>query len=123
LVVGFVFELGAQSSWLESFLKDVPANFSSPSKPVNLRGVYPRSGSDVGKFVQYTGSLTTPPCLEGVEFHIFTAPLTLSFDQLSKLSSPARPTNRAIQSLNSRVVHTNVCSLNCNNQKQHCHFK
>lgn len=35
-------------------------------------------------YVQYSGSLTTPPCSEGLLWHVFTKPQTLSLKQLRK---------------------------------------
>lgn len=126
-VAGFMFEIGTANKWLDSFFRDLPPNATSASRVVDLNGVYPVVGNSPGKFVQYTGSLTTPPCREGVEFHIFTAPQTISQEQLDRypflLSPPSHPTNRAIQPLNGRVIYTNDCPLNCNEQRQHCHAR
>jgi carbonic anhydrase len=49
-----------------------------------------------------TGSLTTPPCSEGVRWHVLRTPLTVSVTQLHMFPFPmnARPP----QPLNGRVV-------------------
>lgn len=33
-------------------------------------------------YVTYEGSLTTPPCSEGLLWHVFTTPVTISLEQV-----------------------------------------
>jgi carbonic anhydrase len=53
---------------------------------------------------RYTGSLTTPPCTEGVEWFVMTEPVEISAEQLATLASVSGPNNRPVQPLNGRVV-------------------
>jgi carbonic anhydrase len=61
------------------------------------------------QFYTYAGSLTTPPCSEGVIWYILSKPLGISKDQLIQLkalnqSNESYPNNnRLLQNLNSRV--------------------
>jgi len=64
-------------------------------------------------FYNYPGSLTTPPCSEGVNWHVFRNPITMSREQLDILIGALRGlekasmfgnTNRPVQPLNGRVV-------------------
>jgi carbonic anhydrase len=50
----------------------------------------------------YQGSLTTPPCSEGVEWTVFDRPIELSERQLSLLTSVYSGTNRPLQPLGAR---------------------
>ncbi|NDG88332.1 MAG: hypothetical protein EBY15_10370 [Gammaproteobacteria bacterium] len=56
------------------------------------------------QFFTYAGSLTTPPCAEGVNFYIFTQPITISSDQLAALKKLYDNNNRNTQPLNGRVL-------------------
>ncbi len=56
------------------------------------------------QFFTYAGSLTTPPCSEGINFYIFSQPITISAEQLAALKNLDNNNNRAIQPLNGRVV-------------------
>ncbi|GFH15732.1 carbonic anhydrase 1 small chain, partial [Haematococcus lacustris] len=51
----------------------MPANMT-----LNMQAMLPRNRT----YVQYSGSLTTPPCSEGVLWHVFTNPVTISLRQL-----------------------------------------
>lgn len=56
-------------------------------------------------YYRYDGSLTTPPCTEGVTFYILKAPLTLGSDQVRAFpfEANARPT----MPLNGRKIYSN----------------
>lgn len=52
----------------------------------------------------YSGSLTTPPCSEGVRWHVMQQPLTLSTEQLAALTAIYDGNNRPVQPLNDREL-------------------
>lgn len=52
----------------------------------------------------YAGSLTTPPCTEGVRWVVFATPVVLGQDQIDRLSSAYHANNRPVQSLDGRTV-------------------
>jgi carbonic anhydrase len=53
---------------------------------------------------RYDGSLTTPPCSEGVKWIVMTTPITLSQPQLEKLTSILHDDSRPVQRLEGRTV-------------------
>lgn len=53
---------------------------------------------------RYSGSLTTPPCSEGVEWVVMTTPVELSAAQLDKLKSVFAANNRPVQPINGRQI-------------------
>lgn len=55
---------------------------------------------------RYDGSLTTPPCSEGVKWIIMTTPIQLSAQQIGSFQNIIRGNNRPVQPLNGRVVVT-----------------
>ena len=52
----------------------------------------------------YMGSLTTPPCSEGVQWLVLRDPVSLTKQQIEAFSSRIGPNNRPTQSLNGREV-------------------
>jgi carbonic anhydrase len=65
------------------------------------------------QFIHYTGSLTTPPCTEGVAWYILQTPIEMSEDQIRILkgalnqlasASSAGTNNRPTQPLNARTI-------------------
>ncbi|MFN5745654.1 MAG: carbonic anhydrase [Methylococcaceae bacterium] len=60
------------------------------------------------QFYTYAGSLTTPPCREGINFYVFAQPITISADQLTALKNIYNNNNREVQPLNGRVVTTTM---------------
>merc|ERR1712003_374702 len=62
-------------------------------------------------YYAYRGSLTTPPCSEGVYWHLLKEPVTASVDQvinfqnvLAETSEGIRSNNRSPQPINGREV-------------------
>jgi carbonic anhydrase len=61
---------------------------------------------DVGTgFYQYDGSLTTPPCSEGVKWYIRKTPTTLSKEQIAAFAEVYDHNNRPLQALNERMLY------------------
>lgn len=55
---------------------------------------------------RYTGSLTTPPCSEGVQWIVMTTPVQLSADQIAAFKGVMRANNRPPQPRNGRAIAT-----------------
>jgi len=87
----------------------VTHSFQAPTG--NLLSLIP----DDRTFYHYSGSLTTPPCSEGVMWHVFRQPVTMSKEQISifltalnslKYASETGTSNRPVQPLNERTVYS-----------------
>ncbi|MDE0427285.1 MAG: carbonic anhydrase family protein [Candidatus Poribacteria bacterium] len=53
---------------------------------------------------RYTGSLTTPPCSEGVKWFVLTTPIEMSHSQVAAFKSIMSGNNRPVQPLNGRKL-------------------
>jgi carbonic anhydrase len=60
------------------------------------------------QFFRYMGSLTTPPCTEGVIWTIFTNQIPIKEESLNQLrQNIMRKVYRPVQSINNRTVFRN----------------
>ncbi|KAJ3366294.1 hypothetical protein GGF31_008103 [Allomyces arbusculus] len=98
-VVGFLIDATEVDNPLFSQLLDyIPKNKSEPAAPLRdgTLDTTPFVAATKGDFFTYSGSLTTPPCTEGVTWLVPASPLQMSVKQLKKLEEvigfTARPT-------------------------------
>ena len=101
-VVGILLEEGAENTAFDPFVNNLPTE-KSDAKDTGIK----INASDLLPVVQttfrYSGSLTTPPCSEGVSWLVMTTPFELSAAQLEKLAGLFEGNNRPVQELNNRT--------------------
>lgn len=104
LAVVVLFRVGAENPLLASLLPLIPAradgDHTLPGKTVDARGLLPASHG----YYRYQGSLTAPPCTEGVDWIVMKQPLELSTAQLARYRQRFADNARAVQPLHQRVV-------------------
>ena len=71
----------------------------SPNGQAPDEGVQPLSG-----YYSYDGSLTTPPCSEGVKWIVLTTPVQMSGAQIAAFKAIVHTNNRPVQPLNGREL-------------------
>ncbi len=94
-VLGLMFEEGEANPQLQAMLDNVDGAVS-----IDLAAMLPAS-LDVYNFA---GSLTTPPCSEGVNWHVATTPVTASKEQIEALNGLMGNNARPVQPLNDRKL-------------------
>lgn len=94
-VLGVLFEEGEANAALQTMIDNVGA-----STEMNIAGMLPTAFTAYN----YPGSLTTPPCTEGVNWHLLTTPITASAEQIAALNGMMGNNARPVQPLNDRVV-------------------
>lgn len=103
-VVAVLLRQGIENPFLRSLWANLPAEKEKEKVvekvSINAASLLPKSRA----YYTFAGSLTTPPCSEGVRWLVLTAPVDLSASQVARFdkiySNNARPT----QPLNGRVV-------------------
>lgn len=101
-VVGVLVEEGPASDAVAPVLAEAPAEEGAeadPSAEVDAAGLLP----DSSRTFRYDGSLTTPPCTEGVKWMVMSEPVTWSGEQLAAFTSLYGGSNRPVQPLGDRV--------------------
>lgn len=105
-VVAVLFKRGAENAALKEIFDNLPATEGKQSLQggFDAAGLLPKSLA----YYAFQGSLTTPPCSEGVAWHILKQPLEISDRQLAAFKKIFRMNARPVQALNARqVVETN----------------
>jgi len=103
-VVAVMFDEGAEHAARAELWTEMPEK-AGEKRPLthNIRGeaLMPASRD----YYRYTGSLTTPPCTEGVVWLVLKEELTASKAQIAHFASIMHhPNNRPVQPTNARVV-------------------
>lgn len=88
---------------LWSHLPTAPGQKEEISAMINAGGLLP---ADRGYWT-YMGSLTTPPCTEGVRWFVLEQPITISREQLAQFTRLYRMNSRPLQDRNGRRIEAN----------------
>lgn len=103
-VVGVMFEIGKPNAAIGSILSQVSEkedNAVDLAAPVNIQAMLPARHS----YYRFSGSLTTPPCSEGVAWMVLKTPVTVSSEQEAQMRAAVHQhNNRPLQPLNGRVI-------------------
>lgn len=104
-VAGVLFRLGRANPAVQQFIDAVPARAGDQNYPdttLDLSGLLPSTLSHYS----YPGSLTTPPCTEGVRWLVMSEIQEASREQIDQISTltGSRANNRPVQPLGARTV-------------------
>jgi carbonic anhydrase len=104
-VIGVMFKEGKENSQIAKIWKHMPASsgktYTDSSTKIKAMDLMP---TDKG-YYRFNGSLTTPPCLEGVKWMVMKDALEVSDAQVKKYNKAMHgDTNRSIQPTNARAV-------------------
>ena len=104
-VVGILYQLGEANPAIQAIIDSAPAQGEADTKPTSSLAAdeYLPSGSG---YYAYTGSLTTPPYTEGVQWLVQSEVLEVSEAQVGKLAAltGGGANNRPVQPLNNRQI-------------------
>ena len=105
-VIGVLIEQGAHNAAFDPVWSHLPKAKGAESHlehvKVNVDDLLPTTRTSY----RYDGSLTTPPCSEGVKWFVMTTPVQLSADQIAAFTALVKENNRPVQPLNGRAVVT-----------------
>lgn len=107
LVVGYFLKKGTANPFFESVLSNWPTTKETEvttTTSVNLTSILPADK----RYYSYVGSLTTPPCSQGVTFFILKSTLEISSPQLDAFKVHYDHDARPVQLLNSRLIYEDI---------------
>jgi carbonic anhydrase len=104
-VVAVLFEKGASANpVIEAMASVIPKKEGPPQKheaiQINIADLLPKDK----KYFTYQGSLTTPPCTEGVRWIVLKTPVAITEKALSQITTLYPENARPLQPLNGRKV-------------------
>ncbi|WP_159650483.1 carbonic anhydrase [Vibrio atypicus] len=101
-VVAVFFKLGESNSTLAKLLQNIPSKDQNIAikVPFDANALIPRDK----EYYRFSGSLTTPPCSEGVRWLVFKDVQSISPEQVKQFANVMGENNRPIQALNARVI-------------------
>lgn len=102
-VVAVLFEEGGANPIIEQVFSSMPAHGAEPVKlagTLNPEALLPKDRT----YFAYTGSLTTPPCSEGVLWHVIKQPVGISAAQIAAFKALYPMNARPVQPLNGRTI-------------------
>lgn len=100
LVVGVLVGEGAAHPTLETLFRTLPAQHEALELTCDPATLMPPT---LG-YLTYEGSLTTPPCTEGVTWVVLATPIQASADQLARFAERFQHNNRPTQPRADRAV-------------------
>jgi carbonic anhydrase len=102
-VVAILFTEGQSNPLIKnifSYLPKTKGEEETPDVTFNVSDMLPRTH----RYLTFPGSLTTPPCTEGVTWFVLETPITLSSSELAVFASLYPHNARPVQPLNDRKV-------------------
>jgi carbonic anhydrase len=103
-VLGVMFKIGKHNPAFQKLVDNIPTKVGSEKNlcPVNLKAkdLLPKSL----EYYRFNGSLTTPPCTEGVRWFVLKEPVEVSAEQIRAFEKVMGKNNRPLQPINARVI-------------------
>lgn len=104
-VVGVMMQAGSQNDPLAPVFANMPdeagPEVEVADTTIDASAMLP---SEAGAYSHYKGSLTTPPCSEGVNWFVMAKAIEVSTEQIGKFEGIASPSARPLQGLNDRLL-------------------
>jgi carbonic anhydrase len=106
-VLGVMIQKGEENEQLSSIWNVLPKEETDKpitlKEPINLQALLPQDQTSF----HYNGSLTTPPCTEGVKWVVFKQPIEMSNQQIQVFQEIFPDNHRPVQPLKGREIMKN----------------
>lgn len=103
-IVTVLLDQGKENALIKTLWSNLPQTKDKenvvPSVQINAFGLLPQNK----EYYTFKGSLTTPPCTEGVSWYVLKTPAQISADQVSRFGKIYPMNARPVQPLNDRDI-------------------
>ena len=110
-VVGVMMNYGEENHSFAKILDNAPHSKGTvvvAGESLNGQAFMPRHKDEADDFYNYSGSLTTPPCSEGVRWFVLKKRISVSHEQVEEFAEFVHHGNaRPVQGINDRTVYDN----------------
>jgi carbonic anhydrase len=106
VVVAVLFKEGAANRDVSTVWSNLPKAEGSENKPAQVEVNAAQLLPDKHTYYTFPGSLTTPPCTEGVTWLVMVHKMTASKEQIDAFAALYPDNSRPVQSLNGRTILT-----------------
>ena len=103
-VVGLLVDVGEYNALWEPIITSLPGGVGDERHLQNLDLDLTQLKALPTEYYRYTGSLTTPPCSEGVKWIVLAETRHISAEQMREMVSHLHNNNRPIQAINDRQL-------------------
>ncbi len=106
-VIGVLIKEGHKNRTFNKIIKHAPQHIGVndvEGKSINVKNLLPE---DTDEYFSYSGSLTTPPCSEGVRWFVMKDAITFSKKQIHKFEKIIYLNARPVQEINGRSIYKN----------------
>ena len=100
-MLGVFVKRGAFNPELQKIIIPAKKDRLSYSGNIDFNKLLP---TNTQSYYYYSGSLTTPPCSQGVNWFVFKTPITASAKQIAILTKRFGKTERPLQPVNDRLL-------------------
>ena len=105
-VVAIMFKEGDENKTLKKIFSKLPLKINSTTSlklsSSDIRDLMPRNR----EYYKFMGSLTTPPCTQGVKWNVLKTPVSISKEQIKQFFDVfGHSNNRIIQHSNNRIIY------------------
>jgi carbonic anhydrase len=107
-VVGVFIEEGDEAAELSNLWSELPQAEGESRELASVQFDEQALLPDDAEHFLYPGSLTTPPCTEGVTWMVLNEPIEMSSEQINSLRSIIGTSNRPVQDLGSRNLRRDI---------------
>jgi carbonic anhydrase len=105
-VIGVLIKKGKANAVIDAIWANLPRHAGEHKQSdtqINVAELLPATHG----YYNYSGSLTTPPCSEGVNWIVLQTPVEVSAEQVAAFTSLFSKSVRPVQPIHGRTIHAN----------------